>query len=273
MVPEVQYARNGDVHLAYQVWGEGDVDLVMVPGFVSHLEVFWSHPAPAHYLERLGSFARVISFDRRGTGLSDPVAVTEAPDMDTRMSDIAAVMNAAGSERAVIFGVSEGGPATALFAATHPERTAALVLYGAMARSTYADDHPWLLTTDDFNQAGFELLLPSWGKGVTVDFSAPSRADDPEVVAWYGRLERSGITPGMIASVAAMFYDTDVRAVLPTIAVPTLVLHRHGDRLVNVRSGRFLAEHIPGAKYVEIPGTDHTPSFEGTDEILDEIEE
>ena len=273
MIPDTRYARNDDVHLAYQVWGEGDRDLVLVPGFISHVEVEWSHPAAAHFLERLGSFARVISFDRRGTGLSDPVTVTEAPDLDLRMSDIAAVMDAAGSERAVIYGVSEGGPASLLFAATHPQRTEALVLYGAMARSTYSDDHPWLHTVDELNEAGFELLVPAWGQGVVVDAVAPSRADDAEVVAYYGRLERSGISPGMIASVAAMFYDTDVRAVLPTIRVPTLVLHRHGDRLVNVRSGRYLAEHIPGAIYVEVPGTDHTPFFERGDEIIDEIEE
>ncbi len=273
MVPDTRYARNDDVHLAYQVWGEGDTDLVLVPGFISHVEMAWTHPAVAHYFERLGSFARVISFDRRGTGLSDPVTVTEAPDLDTRMSDIAAVMDAAGSERAVIYGISEGGPAAVLFAATHPERAQALVLHGAMARSTRSDDHPWLRTVDDFTEAAFEFLLPSWGQGVTVDAVVPSRADDPEVVAYFGRLERSGISPGMIASVAAMFYDTDVRSVLSSIRVPTLVIHRHGDRLVNVRSGRYLAEHIPGAVYVEVPGTDHSPYFQGSDEILDDIEE
>ena len=272
-MPETRYARNDGVHLAYQVFGAGAVDLVLVPGFISHVELFWSHPAAAHFLDRLGSFVRVISFDRRGTGLSDPVMVTEAPDMDTRMQDIAAVMNAAGSERAVIYGVSEGAPSAMLFAATRPERTEALVVYGGMARSTYSDDHWWLREEDDFDEAGAELLVPSWGKGVVTDVSAPSRVDDPEVVAWYGRLERSAISPGMIASVAAMFYDTDVRAVLPTIRVPTLVLHRHGDRLVNVHSGRYVAQHIPGAKLVEIAGTDHAPFFERGDEIVDEIEE
>ncbi len=271
-MPEVRYARNDDVHIAYQVWGEGERDLVFVPGFISHAEVLWSHPAPQHFFERLGSFARVISFDRRGTGLSDPVTVTHAPDLDTRMSDIAAVMDAAGSERAVLMGVSEGGPATVLFAAMHPDQTEALVLYGSMARSTYSEDHPWLPTVDDFNQAALEFFLPAWGQGVVVDVSAPSRVDDADVVAFYGRLERSGISPGMIASVAAMFYDTDVRAVLPTIRVPTLVLHRHGDRLVNVRSGRYLAEHIPGAAFVEVPGIDHVPFFERADEFIDEIE-
>jgi len=273
VVPEVRYAKNGDAYLAYQVWGEGARDLVVVPGFVSHLEVMWSHPAPAHFFARLGSFARVIAFDRRGTGLSDPVTITDAPDLDTRMSDVAAVMDAAGSERAVLLGVSEGGPTAALFAATHPERTESLVLYGAMARSTYSDDHPWLLTADDFDRAGAEFLVPSWGQGVVIDATAPSQVDDPEVVAWYGRLERQGITPGMIASVAAMFYDTDIRAALPAIRVATLVMHRHGDRLVNIRSGRYLAQHIPGAKFVEVPGVDHTPFFERPDELLDEIEE
>lgn len=273
MIPEVRYARNDGVHIAFQIWGTGSLDLVVVPGFISHLETMWSHPAVERYLERLGSFARVISFDRRGTGLSDPTTVTDAPDLDTRMSDIAAVMDAAGSERAALLGMSEGGPTAVLFAATHPERTAALIVYGAMARSTQSDDHWWLPSVDDFNQAGAELLLPSWGSGVAIDVSAPSKQDDPETVAWYGHMERSSVSPGMIASVSAMFYDTDVRSVLPTVQVPTLVLHRRGDRLVNVRSGRYVSEHIPGAKLVEIPGIDHTPFFERSDEIVDEIEE
>lgn len=273
MIPDVRYALNGDVHLAYQVWGEGKLDLVLVPGFISHVELLWEQPAIAHYHERLGSFARVIAFDRRGTGLSDPVTVTRAPDLDTRMSDIAAVMDAAQSDRSVLYGMSEGGPTAALFAAMHPERTEALVLHGAMARSTWSDDHPWLRTVEDFTEAGVELLMPSWGRGVVIDTSAPSQADDPDIVAWYGRLERAGISPGMIASVAAMFYDTDVRAVLPTITAPTLVLHRHGDRLVNVRSGRYLAEHIPGATFVEVPGIDHVPYYENPSAFLDAIEE
>ncbi len=235
--------------------------------------MLWNQPAVERYFERLGSFARVTAYDRRGTGLSDPITVTEAPDMDTRMSDIAAVMDAAGVERAVLYAMSEGAPASVLFAATHPERVEALVLYGGMARSTYSEDHPWLVTEADFTESGVEFLLPSWGQGVSVDATAPSRVDDPEVVAWFGRLERSSITPGMIASVAAMFFDTDVRAVLPSVQAPTLVVHRHGDRLVNVRSGRYLAEHIPGAKYVEVRGIDHSPFFERSDEILDAIEE
>ena len=188
------------------------------------------------------------------------------------MSDIGAVMDAAGSDRAVLFGGSEGGPISILFAAAHPERTEALVLYGAMARSTYSDDHPWLRTADDFNESGIELLLPFWGRGATVEVSSPSRADDPDVIAWYGRLERS-ISPGMIVSVSSMFYDTDVRAVLPAVHVPTLVLHKRGDRLVNVRSGRYLGENIPGAKYVELDGINHTIYFENSHRIMDEVEE
>ncbi len=273
VTPDVRYALNGDVHLAYQVWGEGELDLVLVPGFISHVELLWEQPAIAHFNERLGSFARVIAFDRRGTGLSDPVTVTHAPDLDTRMSDIGAVMDAARSDRAVLYGMSEGGPTAALFAAMHPERTEALVLHGAMARSTWSDDHPWLRTVEDFTEAGVELLMPSWGRGVVIDTSAPSQAGNRDLVAWYGRLERAGISPGMIASVAAMFYDTDVRAVLPTISTPTLVLHRHGDRLVNVRSGRYLAEHIPAATFVEVPGIDHVPYYENPSVFLDTIEE
>lgn len=273
VVPTTQYARNGGVYIAYQVWGEGDLDLVLVSGFVSHVELLWELPAAARYLERMGSFARIASFDRRGTGLSDPVTVTEAPDLETRMGDLSAVMDEAGFERAALLGVSEGVSMSVLFAATHPERTEALVLYGGMARSTFADDHPWLPTAADFTKAGIELLLPAWGRGVSIDASTPSRADDSEFVEFYGRLERSSISPGMMASVAAMFYDTDVRDVLASIRVPTLVMHRRGDRLVNVRSGRYLADHIPGAKYVEIPGIDHVPWFERPEEIVGEIEE
>jgi pimeloyl-ACP methyl ester carboxylesterase len=273
VMPETCYARNGDVHIAYQVWGDGDFDLVLVPGFISHVELIWELPAARRQLERLGSFARVIAFDRRGTGLSDPFTVEGAPDLETRVDDVAAVMDAAGSARAALYGQSEGGPTAILFAAIHPERTQALVLHGSMARTTYADDHSWLPRVEDFNEAGSELLLPVWGRGVVVDVSAPSMADDPDVVAWYGRMERTSITPGMLASVAAMFYDTDVRAVLPTVRVPTLVLHRRGDRLVNVRSSRYLCEHIKGARLVEVPGSDHSPWFEHPEMFLDEIEE
>jgi pimeloyl-ACP methyl ester carboxylesterase len=273
VTPETRYARNGDVHIAYQVWGDGDLDLVMVPGFVSHVELMWELPAARRFYERLGSFARVISFDRRGTGLSDPFTVEHAPDLETRVADLAAVMDAAGASRAAIHSLSEGGPTAILFAAMHPERTQALVLHGAMARTTYADDHSWLRTADDFIEAGNELVLPVWGRGLSVEVGAPSMYNDPDVIAFAGRLERMSITPGMLGSVAAMFYDTDVRAVLPSIGVPTLVLHRRGDQLVNVRSGRYLAEHIPGARLVEVPGSDHQPWHEHPDVFLDEIEE
>jgi pimeloyl-ACP methyl ester carboxylesterase len=273
VTPETRYARNGDVHLAYQVWGEGDVDLVLVFGFVSNIEIIWQHPALRRFYERLGSFARVIGFDRRGTGLSDPFTVERAPDMQTRMDDLRTVMDAADSTRAVLLGQSEGGPTSILFAATFPERVRALILGGSMARTTYSDDHPWLRSVEDFVDAGNELILPAWGRGVGVDFSAPSVADDPEAVALWGRLERTSITPGMLASVAAMFYDTDVRAVLPALQIPTLILHCRGDRLVNVRSGRYLAEHIPGARFTELPGSDHAPWFQHPDMWLEEIEE
>jgi pimeloyl-ACP methyl ester carboxylesterase len=273
MTPETHYARNGDAHIAYQVWGDGDLDLVLVPGFLSHLELMWELPAARRYLERLGSFARVISFDRRGTGLSDPFTIEHAPDLETRAHDLRAVMDAAGSARAAIYGQSEGGPTATLFAATWPERTRALVLCGAMARTTYSEDHSWLPTVEVFDESGAELMAPSWGRGVAIDASAPSMAHDSDTVAWYGRLERMSITPGMLASVAAMFYDTDVRSVLPAIRVPTLVIHRRGDHLVNVRSSRYLAEHIEGARLVEVPGTDHTPWFETPELFADEIEE
>lgn len=273
MVPDTHYAKNDGVHIAYQVWGEGDVDLVLVPGFVSHVEMIWELPAAARFLERLGSFARVASFDRRGTGLSDPVTEAGAPNLETRMSDLRAVMDAVGLERAAITGQSEGAPMSILFAATYPERATALVVVGGMARSTWTEDHPWLPTADDYTEAGMELVLPFWGTGVGAEVSNPSHADHPDTVRFYARLERASISPGMLASAAVMFYDTDVRHVLPTIQVPTLVVHRRGDRLVNRRSGEYLAEHIPGARYIEMPGIDHAPWYEGSDDILGHIEE
>ncbi len=269
--PETRYAKSGDAHIAYQVIGEGDRDVVVIPGFASHLEVFWEGAAWRAAFQRLASIGRLVVFDRRGTGMSDPV--TEPPTLEQRMDDVRAVMDAAGSERAALIGLSEGVPMSILFAATYPERCEALVLYGGMARATPAPGYPYGSTEQALAESGQELLLPHWGEGATIEVSAPSRADDPEIRAFTARLERMSISPGMLARVAQMFVETDVRDVVPSVHVPALVVHRRHDRLVNVRHSRWLAEHLPNARLVEIPGDDHIPWYQDPELTLGEIEE
>jgi class 3 adenylate cyclase len=269
--PPVQYADNEGVHLAYQVVGEGERDLVLVQGYLSHIDMDWEQPVMARFVRALASFNRVILFDKRGTGLSDrgvPIATLEE-----RMDDARSVMDAAGSERAVLMGVSEGAPMCLLFAATYPERTHALVLHGGMARSTEAPDYPWAPSTQGAIEAGVELLQPVFFTGDDIDLWVPSLADDPRAKEWLGRLRRASVSPDAIAALFTMFLDIDVRHVLPTLRVPTLVLQRHGDRVVNWRAGRWMAEQIPGAKYVELPGQDHFPWFGDADAVIEEIRE
>jgi class 3 adenylate cyclase len=259
------------VHIAYQAFSEGELDLVLVNGFVTHVELIWESESAAHFLEGLASFARVINFDRRGSGLSDPVA--EAPTLEQRMDDVRAVMDAAGSERAALLGISEGVPMSILFAATYPDRVRALVCSGGMARSTADDDYPFAPPAEALLESGFELVLPHWGLGSIIEVAAPSQADDPESRAFFARLERASASPGMLASLAQMFLDIDVRDVVPSVHIPTLVLHRRHDRLVNVRHGRWLAEHLPNARLVELPGDDHAPWYEDPDSTLAEVQE
>jgi pimeloyl-ACP methyl ester carboxylesterase len=270
MPPETRYARSGEVNIAYQVVGDGPLDLVFVPGFVSHLDLQWADPRIARFLETLASFSRLILFDKRGTGLSDPVAAP-AP-LEDRMDDVRAVMDAAGSERAVLMGISEGVPMSILFAATYPERVEALVCYGGMARSTEAEDYPFAPPVEALVESGFDLVLPFWGQGAVIEVSAPSQADDPEARAFAARMERASASPGMLAGLARMFVEIDVRDVVPTVQVRTLVLHRRFDRLVNVRHSRWLAEHLPNAELVELPGGDHLPWGEGAEELIREVQ-
>jgi class 3 adenylate cyclase len=269
--PETQYAKSGDVHIAYQVIGQGRRDLVIVAGFASHVELAWELPSLNHFASRLASFARVILFDKRGTGLSDPVS--DVPTLETRIDDVRAVMDAAGSTSAAVFGSSEGAPMALLFAATHPERVTDLVLFGAMARSTEAEDYHLALPADAYREASREFMGPYWGRGYGVEIFAPSLAEDPDNAKWWGRMERSAASPGMAAKLSEMFLDIDVRSILPAIRVPTLVMHRHGDRVVDVRAGRWLADRIPGARFVELPGRDHVPFAGDPDRVADEIEE
>jgi pimeloyl-ACP methyl ester carboxylesterase len=271
--PKTRYARSGDASIAYQVVGEGPIDLVLVLGFATHLELQWESPPFARLFERIGSFSRLILFDKRGTGLSDPVS--EVPTLEQRIDDVRAVMDAAGSEQAALFGVSEGGPMSALFAATHPERVTALVLHGAMGRTTEAPDYPWATPADALRESAAEFIAPYWGVegDVLLELFAPSLAGNPEAAEFSARMERSAASPAMVQQIFEMFLDIDVRAVLPTIHVPTLVLHRRGDRVVNRHAGEELAAQIPGARYVELPGIDHLPWAGDAEAVLGEVEE
>src|SRR5919106_1285014 len=271
--PPTQYAKSGDASIAYQVVGEGPIDLVLVLGFTTHLELQWESPLFARFFERIGSFSRLVLFDKRGTGLSDPV--NEVPTLEQRIDDVRAVMDATGSERAALFGISEGGPMSILFAATHPGRATALVLHGAMGRTTEAPDYPGPSPADALRESAAEFLAPYWGQDAQgmVELFAPSLADDPRAAEQAARQERLAASPAMVQQIFEMFLDIDVRSVLPTIRVPTLVVHRHGDRVVNWRAGKELAAQIPGARYVELPGIDHLPWAGDADAVLGEIEE
>ena len=271
MTTETRYARSGEVGIAYQVFGAGEIDLVLAYPFLSHLDLMWESPAMSHFLRRLGSFARVLVFDRRGVGLSDPAP--GAPTLEERMDDVRAVMDAAGSERAALLGMSEGATMCMLFAATYPERTSALVLWGAMARSTAAPDYPWAPQREAVEEAQEELIGPMWGQGATIEIFSPSMAADPRAREFQARFERQAASPMRVQQLFQMFLDTDVRDALPLIQAPTLVLHRRGDRAVNYRAARWLTEQIEGSRYAELEGEDHFPWVGDSDAALDAIEE
>ncbi|MGQ0540276.1 MAG: alpha/beta fold hydrolase [Blastocatellia bacterium] len=269
--PETHYIRNGEVNIAYQVLGSGEIDLVFVMGWVSHLEYFWKHHLFASFLERLASFSRLILFDKRGTGLSDRVPLNELPTLEQRMEDVHAVMDAVGSKRAVLIGVSEGGPMCSLFAATYPERTSALVMIGTYAKRIRDDDYPWAPTAEQ-REAFYELLQRDWGKPVGIEERAPSMANDAEFRDWWATYLRMGASPGAAVALTKMNAGIDVRNVLPSIRVPTMVIHRRGDLCLKIEEGRYVASRIPGSKFVELEGEDHLPFVGAQDEILDEIE-
>jgi len=270
-LPPVRYALSGDVSVAYRTVGEAPIDLTVVPGYISHLEVMGENPLMVKWFGRLVSFARVTVFDKRGTGMSDPVE--GVPTLEDRMDDVRAVMDAAGIERTALLGFSEGTPMAILFAATYPERVAALILVGGMARTTWAPDYPWASSRESLLESLTELTLPRWGEGDSVDYFAPSTADDPAQRAWWGRVERMGASPSMAKKLAQMFFEIDVRPALPLIQAPTLVLHRQGDRVVNVNAARLLAERIKGARLVVLPGIDHVGFAGDPDRLAAEIQE
>jgi pimeloyl-ACP methyl ester carboxylesterase len=269
---KTKYTRSGNIHIAYQVVGEGPLDLIYVQGWVSHVEMAWEVPSIARFLRRLSSFSRLIAFDKRGTGLSDRVPNDELPTLEERMDDLRAVMDAVGSERAALCGVSEGGNLCALFAATYPERTTALVMYGTFAKRIWSPDYPWAPTVEE--RAQFcELVENEWGELMDLANLAPSRINDKVFAQQTAKYCRQSASPGAAVTLLRMNSEIDIRAILPIIRVPTLVINRTDDRDVNVEEGRWIASKIAGAKFIELPGNDHLPWVGDQDAILDEIQE
>lgn len=260
MTLKTRYARNGDVSIAYQVLGDGPIDLVIVPGFISHLDLDWSGPGFQRFVGRLAAFSRLIRFDKRGTGLSDPAP--GAATLEERMEDVRAVLDAVGSRRAALFGYSEGGAMAALFAATYPERTLALVMYGSFPDGRSHGPKPEFA----------EMVRHSWGEGGLIDFFAPSRAHDGRLREAMGAYERAAVSPAMARALIEAWVETDVTAVLPEVRVPTLVLHRRGD-YIPIDGARVIAASVPGARLVELEGIDHLPFLGDADAIVEEVEE
>jgi class 3 adenylate cyclase len=271
MAPATRYARSGGVNIAYQVVGDGRFDLVVIPIWVSHLEQAWEEPSLGAFYGRLAAFSRLILFDKRGTGLSDRVADDALPSLEERMDDVRAVMDAAGSREAALFGMHEGGTMAILFAATYPERVRALVTFGAFARRLWAPEHPWGRSAED-RAAWVDEIVSTWGGPVGLDRVAPTRAGDEGFAAWWASYLRHGASPGAAAAMARMNDEIDVRPVLGAVHVPTLVIHRVDDRRVDVEEARFLAAEIPGATLVELPGEDHLPWAGDPATVLDEVE-
>jgi pimeloyl-ACP methyl ester carboxylesterase len=269
-VAETRYARSGDVHIAYQVIGDGPIDLVLFGTFVSHVELNWEDPSIARFLHGLGSFARVIVFDKRGVGMSDPAAT--APTLEERMEDVRAVMDAAGSERAALFGTSEGGPLGVLFAATYPQRTLALILFSTFARARRGEDYP-IGMSDRWVAAAVAEVGQDWGGDTVLDFLVPSIGSDRRARERWRRFFRRSTSPGAAQTQIRMNYDTDVRHLLGAVQAPTLVLHGGREQWIRADHGRYLAEHVAGARYVEIDSADHLPFLECGDTVVEETRE
>jgi class 3 adenylate cyclase len=272
MVGQTRYARSGNYSIAYQILGEGPFDLLWVPGFVSNVELAWEEPLLKRYLDRLASFSRLISFDKRGTGLSDRLPIEQLPTLEERLEDVIAVLEAAGSERAALFGHSEGGNLAVLFAATYPSRTIALVTAGIFAKRVWSAEYPWAPTPEQ-RARDIETLERNWGVDADVEHLAPSAARDAAFGRRLATYFRRSASPGAAGALMRMNTQIDVRAVLPTIRVPTLMLHRVGDRDASVEEGRWIAAQIPGARFVELPGEDHIPWVGDQDRLLDEVQE
>jgi pimeloyl-ACP methyl ester carboxylesterase len=269
--PPIRYAANGDIHLAYCTLGDGPLDLVLVHGALTNLEVLWDIPEYSSYCEQLASFARVICFDKRGMGLSDRVRIGT---LEERMDDIRAIMDAAGSRRAVLKGVSEGGPLSMLFAATYPQRTRALVLCGAEVKEEKTEDWPWGEATREEigDYLRIENIVEIWGQGAILGYVAPSRSDDERLLKLFGRLQVQAASPHDAVAFMQMAFEIDVRHVVPAVNTPTLIVHRVDDKVCHVENARWLARHIKGSKYVELPGDTHLPWIDG-DDIMEEVRE
>ena len=268
MVPETRYTWSDDISIAYQVFGEGPHDLVVVPGWLSNLDLFWEEPSFVRFFEGLASFSRVILFDKRGTGLSERTGAVST--LEERMDDVRAVMDAVGSERATLFGYSEGGPMCALFATTYPERTQALVMAGSYARHSYAEDYPFG-ETDEENQAFLDKLQQEWGGPIGLEFIAPTASHDPRFRNWWAKFLRGSASLTTASESARFGYQIDIRHLLASIRVPTLILHARNDRSRSVENGRYLASSIPGAKLVELDTEDHLPAVGCPEQIIAEI--
>ena len=272
MVPETRYAKKDGVYIAYQVVGEGDLDLLLVGSWFSHVEARWDMPDIAHYLRRLASFSRLISFDKQGMGLSDPIALDRLPTLEEWMDDVRAVLDAVGYPQVAVMGANEGSAMAALFAATYPERVTALVLSGAATgRAAWAPDHPWGLT-DVEREALVHLIETGWGTNQMYAVVNPSIADDQNALEAYARFFRLVASPGVAAAVTRMLLELDIRDVLPAISAPTLVVHR-GNPLHPAEAGRDVARRIPGAKFVEVPGQDYGFAVGDADPVIDEVQE
>src|SRR5215212_9558706 len=270
--PETRYTTAGDLRVAYDVTGGGPPDLVFVPDWLNNVELTWDLPPAARFLGRLASFSRLITFDKRGTGLSDPVPLDALPTLEEWMDDVRAVSDAVGAERPALMGSGGAGPMCMLYAATHPDRVSALVLHQTCARARWALDYP-AGVPDHLAEAFLAFVRERWGTPEWFDLVAPSTATDPQLRASMARVQRLAASPGAALTMMSMVVDLDVRSVLPTIAVPTLVVHRRDDSLMPVGHARYLAEHIPGARLVEVPGRDYLFSAGDPTPVLDEVQE
>lgn len=270
MRPRTYYAKAGDISIAYQVTGDGPVDLVRVPGWISHLDYDWEYPPQARLIERLSKFSRYIRFDKRGTGLSD--REVGYPTLEQRIEDMTAVMDAVGSKRAVLFGSSEGGNMCVLFAATFPERTTGLILHGSQARGEWAPDYPWAPTKEETAKVLAEMER-DWGGPVNLSDGAPSLANDKMAQEWSAAYDRFAAGPKAAINMWKLGTEVDVRDILPTIRVPTLILHKQHDKWIKLEESQYLASHIPGAKLIVLPGLDHVTWGDGQDRLVAEVEE
>ncbi len=269
MKPTTQYTKNARINIAYQVFGSGSIDLVYIPGWVSNIDLMWACPELVNFFTELGKIARVILFDKRGTGLSD--RVTELSTLEERMDDLRAVMDAVGSEKAVLFGHSEGGSVSALFAATYPKRTISLITFGIFAKRIYSKNYPWAPTHEE-RQVVYDMIENSWGSGeMNLESLAPSKTNDKVFMDWLANYLRSGASPSAALVLTKMNTEVDIVDILGSIKVPTLIMQRTNDVDVKIEEGRFIAERIEGARFVELEGDDHLFWVGNTKEVLDHM--